>query len=93
MKLRAHSLAAALLIVPSIALARSAVWVALLFTAAVRRPEWALLPDALKGSLFLRAGMRRPPQNRRNDEHRLELDNRNGAEALNGGHVCPTSSS
>ena len=26
---------------------------ALLVAAAVRRPEWALLPDALKGSLFL----------------------------------------
>ena len=31
----------------------AAVWGALLVAAAVRRPEWALLPDALKGSLFL----------------------------------------
>ena len=31
----------------------AAVWAALLITAPVRRPEWALLPDALKGSLFL----------------------------------------
>ena len=29
------------------------VWVALLITAVVRRPDWALLPGALKGSLFL----------------------------------------
>ena len=31
----------------------AAVWVALLIAAVVRRPEWALLPGALKGSLFL----------------------------------------
>ena len=31
----------------------AAVWVALLVTAALRRPDWALLPGALKGSLFL----------------------------------------
>jgi Na+/H+ antiporter NhaD/arsenite permease-like protein len=31
----------------------AAVWAALLVAAAVRRPEWALLPNALKGSLFL----------------------------------------
>src|SRR3954468_14501962 len=29
------------------------VWVAILATAAWRRPEWSLLPDALKGSVFL----------------------------------------
>ena len=31
----------------------AAVWVALLLTAVLRQPEWSLLPDALKGSLFL----------------------------------------
>ncbi len=31
----------------------AAVWVALLITAVVRRPDWSLLPGALKGSLFL----------------------------------------
>ena len=31
----------------------AAVWVALLLAAAVRRPDWSLLPGALKGSLFL----------------------------------------
>jgi Na+/H+ antiporter NhaD/arsenite permease-like protein len=30
-----------------------AVWVVILATAGLRRPEWSLLPDALKGSLFL----------------------------------------
>jgi Na+/H+ antiporter NhaD/arsenite permease-like protein len=30
-----------------------AVWAAILATARVRRPEWSLLPDALKGSIFL----------------------------------------
>ena len=30
-----------------------AVWVAIFATARVRRPEWGLLPDAVKGSLFL----------------------------------------
>ncbi|HMA87708.1 MAG TPA: citrate transporter [Burkholderiales bacterium] len=29
------------------------VWAAILVTAALRRPEWSLLPDALKGSIFL----------------------------------------
>jgi Na+/H+ antiporter NhaD/arsenite permease-like protein len=33
----------------------AAVWVALLATAAVRRPDWSLLPGALKGSVFLLA--------------------------------------
>ena len=31
----------------------AAVWVALLLTAFLRAPDWSLLPDALKGSLFL----------------------------------------
>ena len=31
----------------------AAVWVAILATALVRRPEWGLLPETLKGSLFL----------------------------------------
>jgi Na+/H+ antiporter NhaD/arsenite permease-like protein len=31
----------------------AAVWVALLATALLRRPDWTLLPDAFKGSLFL----------------------------------------
>jgi Na+/H+ antiporter NhaD/arsenite permease-like protein len=31
----------------------AAVWVALLLTAVLRQPEWSLLADALKGSLFL----------------------------------------
>lgn len=31
----------------------SAVWVVLLATAALRKPEWSLLPDAIKGSVFL----------------------------------------
>jgi Na+/H+ antiporter NhaD/arsenite permease-like protein len=31
----------------------AAVWVALLLAATVRRPDWSLLPGALKGSLFL----------------------------------------
>lgn len=31
----------------------AAVWVALIVGAAVRRPDWSLLPGALKGSLFL----------------------------------------
>ncbi|MCM8594801.1 citrate transporter [Accumulibacter sp.] len=31
----------------------AAVWVALLLAAPVRRPEWRLLPEALKGSVFL----------------------------------------
>jgi len=30
-----------------------AVWVALLATAGIRKPEWSLLPDAFKGSVFL----------------------------------------
>jgi Na+/H+ antiporter NhaD/arsenite permease-like protein len=30
-----------------------AVWVALLATAVIRKPEWSLLPDAFKGSIFL----------------------------------------
>jgi Na+/H+ antiporter NhaD/arsenite permease-like protein len=33
----------------------AAVWVALLATALLRRPEWGLLPEALKGSIFLLA--------------------------------------
>jgi Na+/H+ antiporter NhaD/arsenite permease-like protein len=33
----------------------AAVWVAILLTAAVRRPDWSLLPDAFKGSVFLLA--------------------------------------
>lgn len=33
----------------------AAVWVALLVTALARRPEWGLLPEALKGSIFLLA--------------------------------------
>lgn len=31
----------------------AAVWVALLVTAAIRKPEWSLLPEAFKGSIFL----------------------------------------
>jgi len=31
----------------------AAVWVALLATAVLRKPEWSLLPDAFKGSVFL----------------------------------------
>lgn len=31
----------------------AAVWVAILATAGLRRPEWRLLPEAMKGSLFL----------------------------------------
>ena len=31
----------------------AAVWIALLATASIRRPEWSLLPDAFKGSVFL----------------------------------------
>jgi Na+/H+ antiporter NhaD/arsenite permease-like protein len=31
----------------------AAVWVAILVTAPVRRPDWSLLPDAFKGSVFL----------------------------------------
>ncbi|WP_295391706.1 citrate transporter [uncultured Thiodictyon sp.] len=31
----------------------AAVWVAILATAALRRPDWGLLPEAFKGSLFL----------------------------------------
>ena len=31
----------------------AAVWVAILATALLRRPDWTLLPDAFKGSLFL----------------------------------------
>ena len=31
----------------------AAVWVAILLSAPVRKPDWALLPDALKGSIFL----------------------------------------
>ena len=31
----------------------AAVWVAILATAPLRRPDWGLLPDALKGSIFL----------------------------------------
>jgi Na+/H+ antiporter NhaD/arsenite permease-like protein len=38
--------------VPALGLA---VWVALLATAVWRRPEWGLLPEALKGSIFLLA--------------------------------------
>ena len=30
-----------------------AVWVAILLSVPVRRPEWSLLPDAIKGSVFL----------------------------------------
>jgi Na+/H+ antiporter NhaD/arsenite permease-like protein len=33
----------------------AAVWVALLATAFLRRPEWGLLPESLKGSIFLLA--------------------------------------
>jgi Na+/H+ antiporter NhaD/arsenite permease-like protein len=33
----------------------AAVWVAILLTAFIRRPDWALLPDAFKGSVFLLA--------------------------------------
>jgi Na+/H+ antiporter NhaD/arsenite permease-like protein len=33
----------------------AAVWVAILLTATVRRPDWGLLPDAFKGSVFLLA--------------------------------------
>jgi len=32
-----------------------AVWVAILLTAGIRRPEWGLLPEAIKGSVFLLA--------------------------------------
>jgi Na+/H+ antiporter NhaD/arsenite permease-like protein len=32
-----------------------AVWAAILATAGLRRPEWSLLPEALKGSIFLLA--------------------------------------
>ena len=31
----------------------AAVWVAILVTALIRKPEWSLLPEALKGSIFL----------------------------------------
>ena len=31
----------------------AAVWVAILVAAPIRKPEWSLLPEALKGSLFL----------------------------------------
>ncbi|MGH8673045.1 MAG: citrate transporter [Burkholderiales bacterium] len=31
----------------------AAVWVAILVAAPIRRPEWSLLPEALKGSIFL----------------------------------------
>jgi Na+/H+ antiporter NhaD/arsenite permease-like protein len=31
----------------------AAVWVALLLSAPIRKPEWSLLPDAFKGSVFL----------------------------------------
>ena len=31
----------------------AAVWIALLATASIRRPEWSLLPEAFKGSIFL----------------------------------------
>jgi Na+/H+ antiporter NhaD/arsenite permease-like protein len=33
----------------------AAVWVAILLTAALRQPDWRLLPDAFKGSVFLLA--------------------------------------
>jgi Na+/H+ antiporter NhaD/arsenite permease-like protein len=33
----------------------AAVWVAILATAALRRPDWSLLPEAFKGSVFLLA--------------------------------------
>jgi hypothetical protein len=33
----------------------AAVWVAILLTALLRRPDWSLLPEALKGSIFLLA--------------------------------------
>jgi Na+/H+ antiporter NhaD/arsenite permease-like protein len=33
----------------------AAVWVAILLTATLRRPDWRLLPDAFKGSVFLLA--------------------------------------
>jgi Na+/H+ antiporter NhaD/arsenite permease-like protein len=33
----------------------AAVWVAILLSAALRRPDWEVLPEALKGSLFLLA--------------------------------------
>jgi Na+/H+ antiporter NhaD/arsenite permease-like protein len=33
----------------------AAVWVAILLTATLRRPDWSLLPDAFKGSVFLLA--------------------------------------
>ena len=33
----------------------AAVWVAILVTALLRRPDWQLLPEALKGSIFLLA--------------------------------------
>jgi Na+/H+ antiporter NhaD/arsenite permease-like protein len=33
----------------------AAVWVAILVTAFIRRPDWGLLPDAVKGSIFLLA--------------------------------------
>ena len=31
----------------------AAVWIAILLTTSLRKPEWSLLPDALKGSIFL----------------------------------------
>ncbi len=33
----------------------AAVWVAIFLTALLRRPDWGLLPEALKGSIFLLA--------------------------------------
>jgi hypothetical protein len=33
----------------------AAVWVAILITAPIRRPDWRMLPEALKGSVFLLA--------------------------------------
>jgi Na+/H+ antiporter NhaD/arsenite permease-like protein len=33
----------------------AAVWVAIVLTAFIRRPDWGLLPDAFKGSIFLLA--------------------------------------
>jgi Na+/H+ antiporter NhaD/arsenite permease-like protein len=33
----------------------AAVWIAIFLTALVRRPDWGLLPEALKGSIFLLA--------------------------------------
>ena len=32
-----------------------AVWAAILLTAGIRRPEWSLLPESIKGSVFLLA--------------------------------------